>query len=988
MILKRWLAISMIFMLLLSSFLPPIQALAEEDKEDEVTWIRVHQSTEVTNTEDPNETLGQLLNDSILVAKDIDESNAYIDWMNKTGYINLENFEILDSTEKPYFSKEETDLTEEELILREDIEVNLLDGVEEKSLITLPKGFISPYDRTDEGYLISIGELTGIIDFAYFDEPYDGEHTTNEEIEIETDETEFDNEEVDLDQASEEQTEEKPLEIAEGNEDEATEINEGTELIEDDFAVEAQSTVTEVTASFNSTTRFFEVVSERTPIYDNSTGALIEVGNLYKGQVYPRVRDYGANWHEIKFGNSTGYISKSATRPATGSSLNNINTNYKNSSRMFTASQALPVYDNTSGSLVQFAAIQKDVKYPIVGDYGSWYRVLLSDRVGYVSKSNAIEDFQSSDRFFEVVRNAPIYDNSGGTLVQVGAVTEGQVYPRIRDYGNWHEIKFGDGRGYVSKNATRRADGSSLKNININYRNSDRHFKALRGIPVYDNTSGSLVQFGVINENVTYPIVGDYGSWYRILLSDRVGYVSKSNAEEGFRPNDRFFEAIQDNAPIYDNSSGTLVQVGTITKGQVYPRTRDYGANWHEIQFGSGKGYVSKSATRPATGSSLRNINSNFQNSHGVIKPINNVIVYDNTSGSLVQYGTLQEGIEYPVVNDFGGWYRVLLSDRVGFVNKNNVELIKPIQPPVREVVNPRQNYTYEQMQQDIQALALMYPDLIETRSIGKSVDGRELYAVKLGKGQTEVFFNASNHAREHMTTNVLMKMIDDYARAYVLGNQFDGYNVRTILDQTSIWFVPMVNPDGVTLVQKGHTSAKNPQEVLRLNNNSTDFRAWKANIRGVDLNRQFPANWNTITNNPGRPGPQNYKGPTPLSEPEARALYDFALSRDFKTAISYHSSGEVIYARFDQEPFTRSIAAMVSRKTGYSPIDLQNSSSGGGFTDWFILNQRKPGLTPEISPYVGPRPVPLSNWDRIWSQNNSVGLMIAQEAYQNRNRR
>ncbi|WP_216831861.1 peptidoglycan-binding protein [Alkalihalobacterium elongatum] len=299
----------------------------------------------------------------------------------------------------------------------------------------------------------------------------------------------------------------------------------------------------------------------------------------------------------------------------------------------------------------------------------------------------------------------------------------------------------------------------------------------------------------------------------------------------------------------------------------------------------------------------------------------------------------------------------------------------------VSSIVDGSKNYSYRQLQRDINTLEFFYPGLIETRVIGKSVDGRNLYAIKLGTGSKEVFFNGSNHAREHMTTNVLMKMVDEYARAYAGHYNIGSYNVRSILNDVSIWFVPMVNPDGVMLVQQGASTAKNPSQVIAINGGSTNFSSWKANIRGVDLNRQFPALWDTITGNPGRPSPSNYKGTRPLSEPEAKALYDFTLSRNFLTAISYHSSGEVIYTRYNQEPYSQRIARGVSNITGYSPINLQHSASGGGFTDWFILSQKKPALTPEISPFVGPRPVPLSNWSRIWTQNRTVGLYIADEA-------
>jgi g-D-glutamyl-meso-diaminopimelate peptidase len=193
-----------------------------------------------------------------------------------------------------------------------------------------------------------------------------------------------------------------------------------------------------------------------------------------------------------------------------------------------------------------------------------------------------------------------------------------------------------------------------------------------------------------------------------------------------------------------------------------------------------------------------------------------------------------------------------------------------------------------------------------------------------------------------------------------------------------------MVNPDGVTLVQKGHTSAKNPSYVLKLNGGKTDFSSWKANIRGVDLNRQYPADWANIRFNTGKPSPQNYKGAKPLSEPEALVLYRFTLQHRFKNATAYHSSGEILYWHFHQDAnrMTRdlSLANKIKHKTGYSLVKPTPFPSGGGYTDWFIQNQKQPGFTPEISPYAGARPVPLGNYDRIWNQNYSIGLLLASQ--------
>jgi murein tripeptide amidase MpaA len=304
----------------------------------------------------------------------------------------------------------------------------------------------------------------------------------------------------------------------------------------------------------------------------------------------------------------------------------------------------------------------------------------------------------------------------------------------------------------------------------------------------------------------------------------------------------------------------------------------------------------------------------------------------------------------------------------------------------VTNVVNPYvSKYSYNKMVKDINTLVMNYPLLITTEIIGKSVDGRNIYAVKLGHGEKEIFINGAHHAREHMTTNLLMEMIDEYAQSYALSTKIGKYNTREILDKVSIWFVPMVSPDGVMLVQQGASSAKNPSRVIAINNGSKNFSSWKANIRGVDLNRQYPADWANIRGNTGKPTPDNYKGTKPLTEPEVKAIYNFTNKHDFKTAVAYHSSGQIIYWYFHNKKgaLTRDkkIANTVSNITGYSLVKPTPNPSGGGYTDWIIIGKGIPGLTIEISPYTYGKPVPLKNWPSIWKKNKVVGLYLAKEA-------
>ena len=303
-----------------------------------------------------------------------------------------------------------------------------------------------------------------------------------------------------------------------------------------------------------------------------------------------------------------------------------------------------------------------------------------------------------------------------------------------------------------------------------------------------------------------------------------------------------------------------------------------------------------------------------------------------------------------------------------------------------QNIINPEQVYTYEILTNDIKNLAQQYPELIQYKSIGKSEYEREIWAIRLGTGEATVFLNGAHHAREWMTTNVLMNMLEEYAKAYREESNFEGYNVKELLDKVSIWFVPMVNPDGVTLQQKGLSSLPKAihASLIKMNGGSTNFNRWKANAKGVDLNRQYPADWKNIKYNKIGPSFENHKGSSPLIAKEAKAMVNFTNEINPELTAAYHSSGEIIYWYFNTKKQNmardRKIADLISGVTGYSLVPAEPKPSGGGYKDWFIQQFDRPGFTVEISPYIGETHVPLSKYPQIWKQNKKVGLLIASE--------
>lgn len=300
-------------------------------------------------------------------------------------------------------------------------------------------------------------------------------------------------------------------------------------------------------------------------------------------------------------------------------------------------------------------------------------------------------------------------------------------------------------------------------------------------------------------------------------------------------------------------------------------------------------------------------------------------------------------------------------------------------------VVNPNQTYTYTKMVRDIEKLEKTYPELIDVEIIGQSEYGRDIYAVSLGKGDSTVFINGSHHAREWITTNVNMNMIDKYANAYEKKGRIDGYDVERILNDSTIWFIPMVNPDGVTLQQSGLSSFPKADhaKIIKMNDGSKNFKRWKANAKGIDLNRQYDARWKYISGG-NVPKFKNYKGKSPESASETKAVLNFVNKIDPEIAISYHSSGQILFWKYGQtgSRYTRDrmYVRKISQMTGYRLISPKSWTGGGGFSDWFSSVLKKPAYTIEVAPYAGETQVPLKYFKKIWRENEGIGLYVAQE--------
>lgn len=316
--------------------------------------------------------------------------------------------------------------------------------------------------------------------------------------------------------------------------------------------------------------------------------------------------------------------------------------------------------------------------------------------------------------------------------------------------------------------------------------------------------------------------------------------------------------------------------------------------------------------------------------------------------------------------------------------NSENLEIGATLIVPYGfDLVPTNVHYTSELMELLIEGLYVRYP-FIQEGSIGKSVMGKPIYSIIIGNGEKQAFFNASHHANEWITTPLVMKFMESYLNAYMNKSTILGRKAEMLYENTKLFAVPMVNPDGVDLVN-GAIDKSNQyyKEATAISAEYSFIRfpdGWKANITGTDLNLNYPAGWEQakqIKYAKGyvSPAPRDFVGTEPLSAPESRAVYEFTLANNFKLIFAYHTQGQVIYWKFHEiePPHGYEIGQALAQVSGYLLDTVPDESSNAGYKDWFILEYNRPGYTVEAG--LGMNPLPLAQFGTMYRDN--AGLMV-----------
>ncbi|NLK99532.1 MAG: hypothetical protein GX271_02595 [Clostridiales bacterium] len=276
--------------------------------------------------------------------------------------------------------------------------------------------------------------------------------------------------------------------------------------------------------------------------------------------------------------------------------------------------------------------------------------------------------------------------------------------------------------------------------------------------------------------------------------------------------------------------------------------------------------------------------------------------------------------------------------------------------------------YSYEDLISDSKALAKQYKQIIQYVTIGESHDNRDIVMLRLGTGKRYILFCAGVHGRETINPIVLMKMTEYYAKQYEdYINKKPRYNQRTfsknleqqyenmifakciyeLLHTYTILMIPLLNPDGYMISLYGPKAIRSPALQKKLKNLKYNYKEWKYNGRGVDINRNFPCrSWKPK-------GPYDYAA----SENETKALIQVFHQYKIRCFLDFHSRGKSIYyyrnsMNRDYNENQLYIAKRIKHITKYELNNAANEidygDSGGNTVHYFSEHFYKPAITIE----------------------------------------
>jgi len=289
----------------------------------------------------------------------------------------------------------------------------------------------------------------------------------------------------------------------------------------------------------------------------------------------------------------------------------------------------------------------------------------------------------------------------------------------------------------------------------------------------------------------------------------------------------------------------------------------------------------------------------------------------------------------------------------------------------------------YEEMLLHLDSMRIKFPNLISAKApidTTKTHEGRTIWHVRLSDNPTiseptepQALFSAVHHAREPVGMHQLI-----FFMWYLLENYALDPEVKALMDNSELYFIPCVNPDGYIFNQTEQPNGGGMWRKNRRNNLDGSF--------GVDLNRNYGYNWgfDDFGSSPNSIA-DTYRGTAGFSEPETRAMKAFCERSNFKIGLNYHTYSNLVihpwgYQNIQCEDsiLFRNLTKEMTRENNYrigTGMEVLNYNSNGSSDDFMYAPTPEKDKIMAMTPEVG---------DWFWPTQNQIKGLCVENVHQN----
>ncbi|QQZ09997.1 serine hydrolase [Heyndrickxia vini] len=312
----------------------------------------------------------------------------------------------------------------------------------------------------------------------------------------------------------------------------------------------------------------------------------------------------------------------------------------------------------------------------VIYDKNPFVLAIMTNKLSYeksktvISKLAAIvykhHKVKNDVAYFKTKTDVSVY-KSTDKKKKIGQLKKNETFAVITNEGPWLAIQFGTSKGYIQKKSVTSYAKAPI--TGFSKPSEIYQVKLLKTAPVLKTASSKGKVLATINKDIQLQATSMSNDYYKVTVGNRSAFIHQKNVSLQFTKAITYIQINKEGTPIYTTTSNDKQKIGTLKKGIIFPRIKEVGG-YSELQLGTTKVYVLKSATTPIYQATIRKPKNQTA---GTIKLIESTTINEDPSRQQT-LGTIDKDQSISYIETIQDWYVINYLGRIGYIPMDAAE--------------------------------------------------------------------------------------------------------------------------------------------------------------------------------------------------------------------------------------------------------------------------------------------------------------------------